>query len=384
MLFKRRQQTFPPINPALFLNQTLRSLHDAKLLEEKRDENPAAVQQAFRIYAQLIHTFQTVFTNSGPHARGRVKPVDDPHILRQLIQVAEDVKSNYDRLHEDSMSAAISVRSTYYPSPAYPAHIKGMTNWLEELAFAAEIQLELEGKGKGPATEPAPQIVEVGADECQVCGESFGTENVIRPTRLPTTKCEHVTVDICKSCLASTIAAHMEDRGVAIPVLCPYSGCPCTLTKDDIKEAATSDVYARWDMLSLREMMRSDQGLFVWCQNPACFSGQLHPEGASQPIVTCVRCSVQTCFNHCIVYHEGKTCAQYDKSRPLKDVINRAANRATIWWKTRSCPGCFQPISKNGGCRHMRCRCGYNFTWWYAPIHWRRFTPFIKARAPGL
>ena len=54
MLFKRRQQTLPPINPALFLNQTLRSLHDAKLLEEKREENPAAVPQAFRIYAHLI------------------------------------------------------------------------------------------------------------------------------------------------------------------------------------------------------------------------------------------------------------------------------------------------------------------------------------------
>jgi hypothetical protein len=29
----------------------------------------------------------------------------------------------------------------------------------------------------------------------------------------------------------------------------------------------------------------------------------------------------------------------------------------------KKCPGCGEYIEKNGGCDHMRCRCGYNF-WW--------------------
>lgn len=103
---------------------------------------------------------------------------------------------------------------------------------------------------------------------------------------------------------------------------------------------------------------------------------------ADQPIVTCVRCGEKTCFNHNVVYHEGQTCKQYERSRPIKDALNRSVSRAVIWWRTRNCPGCFQPIQKHGGvsltipssashandyflqCRHMSCRCGYSLYVW--------------------
>lgn len=64
----------------------------------------------------------------------------------------------------------------------------------------------------------------------------------------------------------------------------------------------------------------------------------------SQPIVTCIRCSSKTCFNHNVLYHEGQSCKQYDRSRPIKDGLNRSVSRVAIWWKTRNCPGCFQPV----------------------------------------
>jgi hypothetical protein len=98
------------------------------------------------------------------------------------------------------------------------------------------------------------------------------------------------------------------------------------LSQDDVKHWATDEVYARYHMLLLRSLLRSEEGqggLFVWCQNPACFSGQIHPEQAEQPKVVCVQCGHATCFNHSMPWHEGKTCKQYDRTLPVKDTINR-------------------------------------------------------------
>ena len=109
---------------------------------------------------------------------------------------------------------------------------------------------------------------------------------------------------------------------------CPHDTCPEMLTQDDVKQWATDGVYARYHMLLLRSLLRSEEGrggLFVWCQNPTCFSGQIHPEQSEQPKVVCVQCGHATCFNHSVPWHEGKTCKQYDRTLPVKDTINRFA-----------------------------------------------------------
>ncbi|KAG8833864.1 hypothetical protein FRC18_002937 [Serendipita sp. 400] len=390
MLFGRKRQTFPPIKPALFLNQTLRSLEEARNLEASLPDDRSLVA-AFRIYTNLIYTFQTIFSQPGPQGQDRIQPLDDEHIIYEIIEVAEDAAKGFDRLHERvSLSSAVGIRSGYYPSPSFPANISYAVSWLKSQAEAVQIQKGLE-KDSTPAPENQPDTQDSAgpADispsdlpgECDVCGDTFS--DATRPSRNITKGCAH-PANVCKSCISETVKAHLEDRGPAIAIACPDSACNQTLSREDVKAWVTPSVFARYDMLTLRELMRQDQGLFVWCQNPTCYSGQLHSEGASQPIVTCLRCSQRTCFTHCVLWHEGKTCKQYDRSRPIMDALNRSANRASIWWNTRNCPGCFQPIAKQGGCRHMRCRCGYSFTWWYAPVHWRRFIPFIKARSPGL
>lgn len=400
MVFRRKHTSFTPINPALFLTQALRSLEEGAALEAQA--NDAATSNALRIYTTLVRTFQNVFSLKGPAGQERIKPLNDKHLVLQIIQVAQETAEGYNRAHNALPNhVAFNIRAQYYPAPNYPADVSPAINWLREVASKldeAPVPIvptsnskRISGRPQNPV-QSAPvlpvsntEISQESSPDCLVCGEKFGdgSEEVKRPSRPTTSTCAH-PADICTSCISSTISAHIDMRGAAIAVPCPVSTCSETLSRQDIKEWATEDVFARWDMLSLRETMRNDQGLFIWCQNPACYSGQLHAEGADQPIVTCVRCGEKTCFNHNVVYHEGQTCKQYERSRPIKDALNRSVSRAVIWWRTRNCPGCFQPIQKHGGCRHMSCRCGYSFTWWYAPIHWRRFTPFVKARSPGL
>jgi IBR domain, a half RING-finger domain len=191
---------------------------------------------------------------------------------------------------------------------------------------------------------------------CLVCADEFSysatppADAAILPSRPPTERCAH-PAGICTSCLSQTISATLEAHGAAQPIRCPDATCTEVMSRDDVKTWASDNTFARWDMLSLRELMRTDAttnpdgGLFVWCQSPYCYSGQLHPQGDAQPMVTCIRCSEKTCFTHSTMWHEGQTCKQYDRSRPVKDIINRGVSRAAIWWRSRSCPGCFQPVS---------------------------------------
>ncbi|KIM33731.1 hypothetical protein M408DRAFT_325340 [Serendipita vermifera MAFF 305830] len=346
----RRRQTFTSINPALFLTQALRTLEDARKLEN--NGNQTDTTSAFQLYLTLVQTYQTVFGVPGASGQDRIRPLNDKHLILQLAHVARDAAEGFNRTHEAlPIHLAVNVRSGYYPSPSYPCDVGMAIAWLESKASfmfqdaadllpttAGEMQ---KGKGRvlktlsaGPSTSQAPVLPTIPVTtpspvplgDCAVCAspfttsESLSASDVVLPKRAPTSQCTH-PASVCKSCLAETISAHLEANGAARAVPCPHADCPASLSRDDVREWATEGIFARWDMLSLRELMRidasanPDAGLFVWCANVSCYSGQ---------------------------------------------------------------------IEKNSGCRHMSCRCGYHFTWWYAPIHWRRFTPFIRARDPRL
>ncbi|PVG04571.1 hypothetical protein CPB86DRAFT_720794 [Serendipita vermifera] len=396
MLFRRNKNYQPPVNPALFLTQALRTLEEAKASEDKHTDFDTSL--AYRKYGSLVQTYQTLFSAWG-NAEERLRPLSDKHLILQLIQAIEEAAQGFDRTYAAlPLSMQQDMRGRYYQLPYSPVDVSASVTWLRGKAdelpnspAAADSGPSKAATRTNPADQAAPSLPEIDrvaapaevSETCLVCVEIFGEDGVERPTSATTAACLH-PANVCKNCISLSIAAHIDSNGVAIPVACPDSTCSLALSRQDVKQWAADNVFARWDMLTLRDMMRHDQGLFVWCQNPNCYSGQLHAEGESQPIVTCLRCSRRTCFTHNVLYHEGQTCKQYDRSRPLKDAVNRTVSRAAIWWRTRNCPGCFQPIEKNGGCRHMHCRCGYYFTWWYAPIHWRRLIPFIKARSPGI
>jgi hypothetical protein len=300
---------------------------------------------------------------SGPMGQDRIKPLNNRHIILQIIQVAEESAKGFDRVHTTlPLLTMMNIRSTYYAYPQHPAEVSYAVSWLRSKANELPKESEVlptptttKQKRLSKPTEttevnanPTPATsTDVGNEtECPVCGESFGEGGVQLPSRAPTRSCSHPAT-VCTSCLSQTIGGHIDMRGAAIPVPCPNAECSSTLSNEDVKQWASEELFARWDMVSLREQMRQDRtggGLFVWCQSPDCYSGQLHPEAESQPIVTCIRCSSKTCFTHNVLYHEGQSCKQYDRSRPIRDGLNRSVSRVAIWWRTRSCPGCFQPV----------------------------------------
>jgi len=226
----------------------------------------------------------------------------------------------------------------YYAHPNHPVNVSIATTFFktkaEELANAqsplspaAADDEEIPKPSTSLAPAPAatePESESAPATECHVCCLPFDADLPL-PDRPPTTTCTHPAT-ICKPCLDRSIASSFQIRD-ASRMPCPHEACPEMLTQDDVRHWATDELYARYHMLLLRSLLRSEEGrggLFVWCQNPGCFSGQIHPEQSEQPKVVCVQCGHATCFNHSVPWHEGKTCKQYDRTLPVKDTINRS------------------------------------------------------------
>jgi hypothetical protein len=72
-------------------------------------------------------------------------------------------------------------------------------------------------------------------------------------------------------------------------------------------------------------------------------------------------CAHVYCFVHSDQHH-GESCKQFERRHRQEE----AAAAAFISKFARPCPGCKQPIEKNGGCNHMTCpnpACRCNFCW---------------------
>ncbi|KAI0539422.1 hypothetical protein GGR58DRAFT_512448 [Xylaria digitata] len=153
--------------------------------------------------------------------------------------------------------------------------------------------------------------------------------------------------DTCAQCVRVWIQRSIENQGIHIT--CPQ--CPSELEYSAIKELADEATFQRYETLVFNRLLEQDP-TFVWCAH-ACGSGQLHPTGSYEPIMTCHHCRKQTCVIHGLPWHSGLTCRQFDNSQAKDD----QASRDLVRGNTKPCPRCRFDIEKAGGCDMMTCKC---------------------------
>ena len=86
----------------------------------------------------------------------------------------------------------------------------------------------------------SPEIIEIIEDPaCTVCCENLDTDNF--PAHKVTSTCQHEP-DICKTCLASSIATQFSNK-IWDQVACPT--CHARLSFHDIQEFATKDIFEK-------------------------------------------------------------------------------------------------------------------------------------------
>ncbi|KAH8782449.1 hypothetical protein BGZ57DRAFT_1003089 [Hyaloscypha finlandica] len=90
---------------------------------------------------------------------------------------------------------------------------------------------------------------------------------------------------------------------------------------------------------------------FRWCAGDGCESGQI-PSGSRNPKWKCRKCSACNCFNCKTLYHEMKTCQQYQRFKKVD-----GESLKTILKTTKGCPkrGCMRRVEKHKYCKDTFC-----------------------------
>jgi IBR domain, a half RING-finger domain len=216
---------------------------------------------------------------------------------------------------------------------------------------------------------------------------------------------------VCKSCINGSIDAQLS---VSKPDEFSCPSCKQRMGHQDIKNWTENEVFEKYDHMITLQAIQED-GSFIRCWRPECGGGQFHDGEAEFPIVICQECGAMTCYRHSgLPWHEGLTCDEFENPdtaiRMLQDLINdlkfesrvkgatssrsqaqmtdrnteleskldiarrlRSERRAflasgsdklgakTVAELTKRCPQCHSPVEKTGGCKHMKCRCGFEF-----------------------
>lgn len=223
-----------------------------------------------------------------------------------------------------------------------------------------------------PATTKAPK------QECSTCSRTLAASAFFK--RLPTTTCKH-DVNTCKSCLKSWITTQLE-MTTHVKLSCPE--CSERLSQMDVKKLATKESYAKYDGLERRAFQEKTPG-WRWCLAPGCRAGQVHQplldavleaEGRGKAkkggkkykkkpkrdeICICETCGAKACVSCDRLYHDGETCARYQKRVKRQTGAEEEASLAHIGKACKKCPKCEKNIEKNGGCDQVRCKFSFSF-----------------------
>lgn len=118
-----------------------------------------------------------------------------------------------------------------------------------------------------------------------------------------------------------------------------------------------------YDQISLSAFLSSDETFFS-CLSPTCKAGQLHPGGTEEPIFSCSSCKTRSCFACKVLWHEGRTCVQYQEDlaweqntdqRAKETKKQEEASEVAVKAVSKVCPNaaCGARIEKISGCDHM-------------------------------
>ncbi|KAI1383078.1 uncharacterized protein F4822DRAFT_91881 [Hypoxylon trugodes] len=208
-------------------------------------------------------------------------------------------------------------------------------------------------------------------ETCIVCNDEKRISEMPNKKRI-TSSCKHNS-EMCKGCIAQWITTSL-DTTTWDHLRCPE--CPQLLTYENVRAFASPEVFQRYDTLAMRALVSSIPE-FVWCCNPRCSFGQIHPTGCSR--AKCHECKRSLCVRHNILWHKGETCEEYERRRQRNQKNNEASEKC-IQEIAKPCPGCKRNIFKYTGCDHVTCTCGHEWCWLCFGEYYRDQREFLQCR----
>jgi len=115
--------------------------------------------------------------------------------------------------------------------------------------------------------------------------------------------CEHI---FHQECLEQYLKTQIEDS--KFPIKCPIPECNQEIGDHDLKDILPEELYSKFNEFTLNQAVQKQSDM-CWCPTADCKYAYSLPEGQTQ--LNCPMCSTHYCLTCKVVYHEGKSCAQY-------------------------------------------------------------------------
>ncbi|CZT05440.1 uncharacterized protein RAG0_11529 [Rhynchosporium agropyri] len=168
------------------------------------------------------------------------------------------------------------------------------------------------------ANTSSPEI-NAHPSSCVICTEDFSDDR--KPPPCISLACVHEP-SVCGDCFQEFLEHELNNK-LWNKIACPE--CGVFLAYKDIKRLANVRTFSRYEVLSLRSALASDDN-FAWCR--ACDFGQVHTGSTEQPIVRCNNCGFRSCFQHSVPWHDRLTCDEYDEMLRDPDSFESAVDKA--------------------------------------------------------
>jgi len=168
----------------------------------------------------------------------------------------------------------------------------------------------------------------------------------------------------CRSCWNSYLRVMFEQNfgRATLLITCPESRCQQIITPHLIQEVAP-ELLPKYERQRLQSFVSGNHTTLQWCPGPECnkVAVQLKNDMFLQPNNTVFcrdGCQTRFCFLCGEAPHDG-LCLNLEQTQTEIGIKLDMPKNGLM----QNCPGCKTPIEKNGGCNHMRCKCGLSFCW---------------------
>ncbi|KAG8884824.1 hypothetical protein FRB98_002150 [Tulasnella sp. 332] len=204
---------------------------------------------------------------------------------------------------------------------------------------------------------------------CGICGEGFRkTYNPLKASLSASGSSDPVLYGLsltcpgqheyCLSCMTSYLRIKLEgESGAIFPIRCPE--CPRDVTWELGDEMAMGLLGK--ELLDAWFFQRLLASLPVfYCPNPKC-SAPIEEE-VDDPDLTqieCPSCKVDMCFHCRTLWHPDVSCEYNQNPKGLEGEMLLKQLAEQLQW--RRCPRCRYVVERTAGCRHMTCRCGFQY-----------------------
>lgn len=233
-----------------------------------------------------------------------------------------------------------------------------------------------------------PSSLPTGEPECGICGDkvlllnegplsALEASSPGRPLGIAL-RCYGMVIGhtYCFTCISGYLKTKLADASfrTVFPIRCPE--CPYIIMDQQAERILDrQDLEGLWYWAKLFEEVQT-----FYCPNGKCATRiELPSRECSRSLrkTDCPECKEAFCFRCQSPWHEGQSCAQFahvSGAAALDKALQKLAKRSN--W--RRCPKCRIVVERDEGCRHIMCRCGYEFCY-QCGREWRNGCGLIRS-----